>query len=48
MGSQYAYTTAIVYSNAATTTVLQNLNLVFILIITCIQLRKAPNQEVGQ
>ena len=43
VGSQYAYTTAIVYSNAATTTVLQNLNLVFILIITCIQLRKAPN-----
>ena len=43
VGSQYAYTTAIIYSNAATTTVLQNLNLVFILIITCIQLRKAPN-----
>ena len=40
---QYAYMTAISWSNAATTTVLQNLNLVFILIITCIQLRKAPN-----
>lgn len=39
---QYAYLTAIGYTNAGTTTVLQNLNLVLIMLITCVQARKWP------
>lgn len=40
---QSAYLIAISHSNAGTTTVLQNLNLVFIMLITCVQARKRPN-----
>ena len=41
---QYSYMTAISYSNAGTTTVLQTLNLVFIMLITCLRLRRRPNR----
>lgn len=41
---QYAYMTAISYSNAGTTTVLQTLNLVLIMLLTCLRLRRRPNR----
>ncbi len=41
---QFSYMTSISYSNAATTTVLQTLNLVFIMLITCLRLRRRPNR----
>lgn len=41
---QFSYLTAISYSNAGTTTVLQNLSLVMIMLITCIRQRKLPNR----
>ncbi|MCI2056028.1 MAG: DMT family transporter [Oscillibacter sp.] len=40
---QYSYMTSISYSNAATTTVLQNLSLVFIMLISCLRIRRKPN-----
>ena len=40
---QYAYMTGISYSNAATITVLQTLNLVFIMLIVCLQTRRRPD-----
>lgn len=39
---QYAYMTAISYSNAATATVLQTLNLVLIMLLTCLRSRRLP------
>lgn len=39
---QYAYMTGISYSNAATTTVLQTLSIVLIMIIACLQARRRP------
>ena len=42
MMCQYAYMTSISYSNAATTTVLQTLSLVIIMLITCVQVRRKP------
>jgi len=39
---QYAYMTAISYSNAATTTVLQTLSLVFIMLADCLLERRRP------
>ena len=44
MMCQYSYMTAISYSNAATTTVLQTLNLVFIMLVTCVLVRRKPNR----
>lgn len=44
MMCQYAYMTSISYSNAATTTVLQTLNLVIIMLITCVQVRRKPSR----
>ncbi|MBQ7778669.1 MAG: EamA family transporter [Oscillibacter sp.] len=44
MMCQYSYMTAISYSNAATTTVLQTLNLVFIMLITCVTVHRWPNR----
>lgn len=41
---QYAYLTSISYTNAGTTTVLQNLNLIFIMLITCVLARKWPGR----
>ena len=41
---QFSYLTAIGYTNAGTTTVLQNLNLVFIMLITCVHGRKRPDR----
>ena len=41
---QYAYMTSISYSNAATTTVLQTLNLVLIMLFTCVQMRRKPRR----
>ncbi|KAF5071751.1 putative inner membrane transporter YicL [anaerobic digester metagenome] len=41
---QFAYLTSIGYTNAGTTTVLQNLNLIFIMLITCIHARKLPDR----
>ncbi|BAK97858.1 hypothetical protein OBV_06600 [Oscillibacter valericigenes Sjm18-20] len=41
---QYAYLTSISYTNAGTTTVLQTLNLVFIMLITCVHAQKWPNR----
>lgn len=41
---QYAYLTSISYTNAGTTTVLQTLNLIFIMLITCVHARKLPNR----
>lgn len=40
--TQYSYLTCISYSNAATATVLQTLNLVFIMLITCAKKRRRP------
>lgn len=42
---QYAYMTAISYSNAATTTVLQNLSLVIIMVLACLRVRRWPNRR---
>lgn len=41
---QYAYMTSISYSNAATTTVLQTLSLVMIMLLSCLRLRRWPNR----
>jgi len=42
---QYAYMTAISYSNAATTTVLQNLGLILIMLYTCLRNLRLPNRR---
>lgn len=42
---QYAYMTAIAWSNAATTTVLQNLGLVLIMLYTCLRSRRLPSRR---
>ena len=44
MMCQYAYMTSISYSNAATATVLQTLNLVLIMLVTCLRLRRRPRR----
>lgn len=44
MLSQYAYMVSIGYTNAGTTTVLQALSLVFVMLITCVQTRKRPDR----
>ena len=44
---QYSYMTAISWSNAATTTVLQNLSLVFIMLLACLRNRRRPNRREG-
>lgn len=41
--TQYAYLTCISYANAATATVMQTLNLVFIMLITCAKKRRLPS-----
>ena len=41
---QLSYLTGISYSNAATTTVLQQLSLVIIMLITCLQTRRLPRR----
>ena len=41
----YAYSSGIYHSNAATTTVLQTLNVVFIMVITCLQTRRKPRRN---
>lgn len=41
---QYAYMTAVAFSNAATATVLQTLNLVLIMLASCITVRRRPNR----
>lgn len=41
----YAYSSGIYHSNAATTTVLQTLNVVFIMVITCWQMRRKPRRN---
>lgn len=43
--SQYTYLTAICYSNAGTTTVLQNLNPVMIMLIVCIISKRIPDKK---
>lgn len=42
--TQYSYLTCISYSNAATATVLQTLNLVFIMLITCVKKHRLPRK----
>ena len=42
---QYAYMTGISHSNAATTTVLQNLSIITVMLLTCLQLRRRPNRK---
>jgi drug/metabolite transporter (DMT)-like permease len=42
---QYAYMTGIFYSNAATTTVLQNLGLVLIMLWTCLRSLRLPTRK---
>ncbi|MDY6047064.1 MAG: DMT family transporter [Anaerobutyricum sp.] len=42
MFTQYAYLTAIGYSNSGTATVLQNLGIILLMVITCIMERKLP------
>ena len=44
MMCQYSYMTAISFSNAATATVLQTLSLVFIMLATCVTMRRRPNR----
>lgn len=44
MMCQYAYMTSISYSNAGTTTVLQTLSLVIIMLLTCLRLRRRPTR----
>lgn len=41
----YAYSSGIYHSNAATTTVLQTLNVVFIMVIACLQTRRKPRRN---
>ena len=41
----YAYSAGIYHSNAATTTVLQTLNVVFIMVIACLQTRRKPRRN---
>lgn len=41
---QFSYMTAISHSNAATTTVLQNLSLIFIMLCACLHARRLPNR----
>ncbi|SFP44630.1 Threonine/homoserine efflux transporter RhtA [Oscillibacter sp. PC13] len=41
---QFAFMTAVSYSNAATATVLQTLNLVLIMLFTCLRMRRRPNR----
>lgn len=41
---QFSYMTAISYSNAGTTTVLQNLSLIIIMLVTCLRTRRWPNR----
>jgi len=41
---QFSYMTAISYSNAGTTTVLQTLSLIFIMLVTCLRTRHLPNR----
>ena len=41
---QYAYLTGIYWSNAATTTVLQNLGPLMVMLCTCLQCRRAPTK----
>lgn len=45
MFNQYAYMTSISWSNAATTTMMQNLSLVVIMLITCVHIRRRPNTK---
>lgn len=42
---QISYMTSISYSNAATTTVLQNLSLLFIMLLACLRARRRPNRR---
>lgn len=42
---QYAYMTAISYSNAATTTILQNLGLLIVVGVTCLRRRRLPSRR---
>ena len=44
---QYAYMTAISWSNAATTTVLQNLGLLIVMGYTCLRVRRLPSRREG-
>ena len=44
---QFSYMTAISHSNAATTTVLQTLSLIFIMLIACLRVRRRPNRREG-
>ena len=44
---QYAYMTAISWSNAATTTVLQNLGLLIVMGYTCLRGRRLPSRREG-
>ena len=44
---QYAYMTAISYSNAATITVLQNLGLLIVMGYTCLRGRRLPSRREG-
>ena len=44
---QYAYMTAISYSNAATITVLQNLGLLIVMGYTCLRVRRLPSRLEG-
>lgn len=41
---QFSYLTSISHTNAGTTTVLQNLNLIFIMLITCLRARRRPDR----
>ena len=45
---QYAYMTAISWSNAATTTVLQNLGLLIVMGYTCLRGRRLPSRREGR
>ena len=42
---QYSYMTGISHSNAATTTVLQTLTIVMVMVIACLQARRKPNRN---
>ena len=44
MFCQYAYLNGIAHSNAATTTVLQQLSLVIVMLISCLQMRRFPQK----
>jgi drug/metabolite transporter (DMT)-like permease len=45
MMCQFSYLTSIRHSNAGTTTVLQNLNMVLIMLLTCLRLRRRPDRR---